>query len=55
MHAYRGPWVQERYWPHLLERLREDKEYDHVLMKSDYWKKFEGTVIKQGSFGLGEG
>ena len=35
---------QERYWPELLDRLRESKEYDHVLLKSDYWKKFEGTV-----------
>lgn len=22
--------------------------YDQVLLKSDYWKKFEGTVLKQG-------
>ena len=21
---------------------------DQVLLKSDYWKKFEGTVMKQG-------
>lgn len=39
---------QERYWPDLLEKLRLCKEYDHVLLKSDYWKKFEGTVMKQG-------
>lgn len=39
---------QERYWPDLLDKLRENKEYDHVLLKSDYWKKFEGTVMKQG-------
>ena len=26
--------------------MRVNKEYDHVLLKSDYWKKFEGTVLK---------
>lgn len=40
---------QERFWPDLLDNLRKHKEYDHVLLKSDYWKKFEGTVMKQGS------
>ena len=40
---------QERYWPELLVKLRSSKEYDHVLLKSDYWKKFEGTVMKQGT------
>ena len=39
---------QERFWPHVLDKMRKDKEYDHVLLKSDYWKKFEGTVMKQG-------
>ena len=39
---------QERFWPHTLDKMRKDKEYDHVLLKSDYWKKFEGTVMKQG-------
>ena len=23
-----------------------EKQYDHVLLKSDYWKKFEGTALK---------
>lgn len=23
--------------------------YVQVLLKSDYWKKFEGTVMKQGT------
>ena len=40
---------QERYWPELLDKMRTNLEYDHVLLKSDYWKKFEGTVMKQGS------
>lgn len=32
----------------MLDKMRKGKEYDHVLLKSDYWKKFEGTVLKQG-------
>ena len=39
---------QERFWPQQLDNLRKNFEYDHVLLKSDYWKKFEGTVLKQG-------
>ena len=39
---------QERYWPDMLDKMRQSKEFDHVLLKSDYWKKFEGTVLKQG-------
>ena len=39
---------QERFWPDLLAEMRQKKEFDHVLIKSDYWKKFEGTVLKQG-------
>ena len=39
---------QEKFWPHVLDKMREGKEYDHVILKSDYWKKFEGTVMKQG-------
>ena len=38
---------QERYWPDVLDKMRRSKEFDHVLLKSDYWKKFEGTVLKQ--------
>ena len=38
---------QEKFWPSVLEKMRKDKEYDHVLLKSDYWKKFDGTVLKQ--------
>ena len=41
---------QERYWPDLLDKMRSAKEFDHVLLKSDYWKKFEGTVLKQGIY-----
>ena len=29
-------------------RAGVSNEYDHVLLKSDYWKKFEGTIIKEG-------
>ena len=32
---------------------KKTNEYDHVLLKSDYWKKFEGTVMKQGKCVLG--
>ena len=39
---------QERYWPDLLEELKVNLDYKKVLLKSDYWKKFEGTVMKQG-------
>ena len=39
---------QERYWPGLLDKMKESLEYDHVLLKSDYWKKFEGTIMEQG-------
>ena len=39
---------QERFWPETLEKMRKLRQYDHVLLKSDYWKKFEGTVMKQG-------
>ena len=39
---------QECYWPDLLNKLKESLDYSHVLLKSDYWKKFEGTVLKQG-------
>ena len=41
--------MQERYWPDKLDHMRKNLEYDHVLLKSDYWKKFEGTVLKQGT------
>lgn len=34
---------QERFWPLLMEEMRTLKRYDHVAVKSDYWKKFEGT------------
>ena len=39
---------QERYWPDMLNKLKASKDYKQVLLKSDYWKKFEGTVMKQG-------
>ena len=39
---------QERFWPYELEEMRSKKQYDKVLLKSDYWKKFEGTALKQG-------
>ena len=39
---------QERFWPALMEEMRENKRYDHVALKSDYWKKFEGTALKVG-------
>jgi len=39
---------QERFWPASLDKMKANLEYDHVLLKSDYWKKFEGTVMKQG-------
>jgi hypothetical protein len=39
---------QERYWPAMLDKMKNGLEYDHVLLKSDYWKKFEGTAMKQG-------
>ena len=29
---------QERYWPNKLDEMRKNQEYDHVLLKSDYWK-----------------
>jgi hypothetical protein len=39
---------QELYWPAQLKSMREELRYDHVLLKSDYWKKFAGTATKQG-------
>lgn len=39
---------QERFWPAALDRMKDRKQYDHVLLKSDYWKKFEGTALKVG-------
>ena len=39
---------QERYWPDMLNKLKSSMDYNQVLLKSDYWKKFEGTVMKQG-------
>jgi hypothetical protein len=39
---------QERFWPDQLKRMRAELRYDHVLVKSDYWKKFAGTATKQG-------
>lgn len=39
---------QERYWPDMLDKLKKELDYESVLLKSDYWKKFEGTVMKQG-------
>ena len=36
----------------MLDTMRREKQYDHVLLKSDYWKKFEGTVLKQGIIAL---
>jgi len=39
---------QERFWPSALEKMRKDKDFGHVLLKSDYWKKFEGTALKVG-------
>ena len=30
----------------MLKKMREEKKYDHVLVKSDYWKKFEGILKK---------
>jgi hypothetical protein len=39
---------QERFWPSELEEMRRMKQYDKVLLKSDYWKKFEGTALKVG-------
>ena len=44
---------QERYWPEMLDRMKgcpgegRKPEYDHVLLKSDYWKKFQGTVTSK--------
>ena len=32
----------------MLDKMRVEKDFEHVLLKSDYWKKFEGTVLKQG-------
>ena len=37
---------QERFWPALMDEMRIKKQYDHVALKSDDWKKFEGTVLK---------
>lgn len=47
---------QERYWPDMLDKLKKELDYESVLLKSDYWKKFEGTVMKQGLLrsGLGQ-
>ena len=39
--------AQEQYWPDLLAELRETMDLTQVLMKSDYWKKFEGTSSKE--------
>ena len=41
---------QERYWPDMLDELKNKLDYTQVLLKSDYWKKFEGTVMKQGRY-----
>lgn len=41
---------QERYWPDMLDELKNNLDYTQVLLKSDYWKKFEGTVMKQGRY-----
>ena len=47
---------QERYWPEMLDQMKgcpgkdgegRKPEYDHVLLKSDYWKKFQGTVTSK--------
>ena len=38
--------AQEKFWPDMLAELRVKKDYYQVLIKSDYWKKFEGTVSK---------
>ena len=40
---------QERFWPAALDKMRVNKDYGHVLLKSDYWKKFEGTALKVGT------
>ena len=37
---------QERFWPAALEKMKAGNQYGHVLLKSDYWKKFEGTALK---------
>ena len=39
---------QERFWPAELDEMRRMQQYDKVLLKSDYWKKFEGTALKVG-------
>ena len=31
-----------------MRSTKEKLRYDHVLLKSDYWKKFAGTATKQG-------
>ena len=32
----------------MYSKMQREKQYDHVLLKSDYWKTFEGTVMKMG-------
>ena len=36
---------QDRYWPEQLKCMRKKLRYDHVLLKSDYWKKFAGGSV----------
>lgn len=45
---------QNRFWSDRLDAMATNKEFDLVMVMSDFWKKFEGTAMRRKNCEKGE-